>query len=341
MNSRSCRTATAAIVFLSAVWSSKGDVPTVPLYNGAKSGVKMPAMGIGTFGYGAPGEIWNDSVAQKAVSEFLNVGGRRIDTAYDYGDQKGIGAAVRASGVAREEIFITSKIGGGPLGYNETLAQVDEILDQLNTTYVDLILIHWPGPVLSIKTTDPACKKGILGEKDRKCRQSSWKAMEVILQKGQARAIGVSNFEQNHLQDILDMNSTLPAVNQVEFHTYWHETDLVHFCQQHNITFNGYAPLGTPDWAPVFHNWPGHNTTMQQPAIQMIAKTHGRTPAQAILRWQWQLGIVMNPRTWNVEHMKENLDIFDFTLSDHEMQTMGNIKPPKHPKVCPDPHTIP
>ena len=100
-------------------------------------------MGIGTAGYGAPGEIWNDSVAQKAVSEFLSVGGRRIDTAYDYGDQKGIGAAIKASSVPRDEIFITSKIGGGPLGFNETLSQMETILDQFNDSYVDLILIHW------------------------------------------------------------------------------------------------------------------------------------------------------------------------------------------------------
>lgn len=341
MDSSLWRVVVAAFLVLSVGHFSFGADPFVPLHNGAKSGVKMPVMGIGTFGYGSPGEIWNDSVAQKAVSEFLSVGGRRIDTAYDYGDQRGIAAAVKASNVPRDEIFITSKIGGGPLGYNETLSQMETILDQFNDTYVDLILIHWPGPVIGLKTTDPACKEGSIEERARNCRQSSWKAMEMILEKGQARAIGVSNFEQNHLQDIFDMNSTLPAVNQVEFHPYWHEIGLLEFCQQHNITFNSYAPLGTPDWAPFTHNWPGHNTTMQQPAIEMIAKAHMKTPAQVILRWQWQLGIVLNPRTWNVEHMKENLDIFDFTLSDAEIKTLGDITPPKDPKVCPDPRLIP
>jgi diketogulonate reductase-like aldo/keto reductase len=315
------------------------DVPSVPLANGAKNGVRMPVVGIGTAGYGPPGEIWNDSIADKAVTEFLKLGGRRIDTSLDYSDQKGIGQAIKASGVSREDIFITSKVGGGPPGYNAAMDQIDLTLQQLDSSYVDLLLIHWPGP---INSSDAECNNGSTeAEKGRSCRQATWRALEKIFQEGKAMAIGVSNFEQNHLQDIIDMNGTLPAVDQVEFQPYWHEFDLVHFCQGRNITFNGYAPLGTPDWAPITHDWPGHNTTMQQPTIVKIAQEHDKTPAQVILRWQWQLGIVLNPRSENPEHMKENLDIFDFSLSDAEMQQMTQIPAPDHPKVTPDPHMYP
>ena len=321
------------------------EVPAVTLMNAAMPGMKMPVTGLGTGAYvyeprTEPGEIWTVDVAEKAVGEWLDFGGRRIDASLSYRNEDGVGKAIKATSVPRKDIFIVSKVGsgglvsGGALGYNDTLVQIKPILDSLQTDYVDLLLIHWPGP--PGKSSDPACQGNPTSW--RACRQSTWKAMEEIYKMGKARAIGVSNFERNHLEDIIVMNSTLPAVNQVEFHPYWHEDDLLAFCKSYNITFNGYSPVGCPDWAPTKHEW--NHTVLQEPTIVNIAKSHGRTPAQVILRWEWQQGVLAQPRTVNPEHMKENLNYFDFVLSDDEMKQISSISPPTQPKVCPDPHQL-
>ena len=319
------------------------EVPSVTLMNAAIPGTKMPVVGIGTGAYvykprTEPGEIWTNDTAEKAVGEWLTLGGRRIDASLSYRNQPGVGKAIKESSVNREDIFIVSKVGSGglvsgsALGYNDTMRQVQPMLDSLQVDYVDLLLIHWPGPPGN--SSDPACKGN--PPTWRKCRQSTWKAMEEIFKSGKAKAIGVSNFEKNHLEDIIVMNSTLPAVNQVEFHPYWHEVDLLAFCQQYNITFNGYSPLGCPDWAPPSHHW--NHTVLEEPTVTTIAKAHNRTPAQVVLRWEWQQGVLAQPRTVNSDHMKENLNYFDFMLSDDEMKQISNISPPSNPKVCPDPH---
>ena len=314
------------------------EVPSVTLMNAAKPGMKMMVPGIGTWGYvhepgtGVPGEVWNDTVAEKAISEWLMLGGRRIDGAIDYRDQVGVGKAVKSSGIPRKEIFITSKLEFR--GFNETFTQMEQLLSDLQVDYVDLLLIHWPGPPRS--SSDPACQGN--PPTWRGCRQSIWKALEMLFNSSKALAIGVSNFEQNHLEDIIMMKSMIPSVNQVEYHPYWHEDDLVEYCKSKNIVFNSYSPLGAPDWAPTKHGWNG--TILELPVIKSIAMTHQRTAAQVVQRWQWQQGIVVNPRTMNQDHMKENLNFFDFELSDAEMKQISSIKPPSDPKVCPDPHNI-
>lgn len=321
------------------------EVPTVTLQNAAAPGTKMPAIGIGTGAYvyeprTAPGEIWTEDVAEKAIGQWLDMGGRRIDASLSYRNQPGVGRAIKASKVSREDLFIVSKVGsgglvsGGALGYNDTLVQIKPILDTLQVDYVDLLLIHWPGP--PGKSTDPACQ----GEATtwRACRQSTWRAMEEMYKMGKTKAIGVSNFEKNHLEDIIAMNSTLPAVNQVEFHPYWHEDDLRAFCKMYNITFNGYSPVACPDWAPPSHHW--NHTLLEEPTITNIAKSHSCTPAQVILCWEWQQRVLTQPRTVNPEHMKENLSFFDIVLSEDEMKQISNIAPPQNPKVCPDPHKL-
>ena len=205
------------------------EVPTVTLLNAAKPGIKMPVAGIGTWGYvhtpgtGFPGEVWNDTVAEKAVSEWIMLGGRRIDSALDYHDQVGVGKAIESSGVARKELFVTSKLT--PEGYNETFKQMDQILGELQVDYVDLLLIHWPGLQEGFNSSDPACQGN--PPTWRNCRQSIWKALEMLFNSSKALAIGVSNFEKNHLEDIFMMNSLTPSVNQVEYHPYWHEDDIV------------------------------------------------------------------------------------------------------------------
>ena len=314
------------------------DAPSVTLMNAAKPGTKMPVTGIGTGGYNrrpgsGPGEVWNDTVSEKAIKEWLAVGGRRIDGAIEYGDQLGVGNAVKASGVPRKEIFMTSKVSF--IGYNETFTQMNDILSDLQMDYVDLLLIHWPGNPPN-NTTDPACQGN--PSTWRSCRQSIWKALVEIFKNGTALAIGVSNFEKNHLEDILMMKSMVPSVNQVEYHPYWHEDELVEYCKQNNILFNGYAPLGRPDGAPIIRGW--NRTILDLPVIQSIANTHQHSAAQILQRWQWQQGIVVNPRSMNQDHMKENLNFFDFELSEDEMKQISSIKPPSDPKVCPDPRSI-
>eukprot|EP00118_Oscarella_pearsei_P024743 m.306705 g.306705 ORF g.306705 m.306705 type:complete len:335 (+) comp41516_c0_seq1:50-1054(+) len=314
------------------------DLPSVKLQNAAVPGTEMPAMGIGTFGYalfpGGRAEYWNNSAAETAVLAWLKAGGSRIDTAEGYGDQPGIGKAIREQAVPRNKIFITSKVGGGPLGYNETIKAFNKVIGELNTTYVDLLLIHWPGPLPKL-SSDPKCTHSSTG---RDCRQSSWLAMEFIFKSGGAKAIGVSNFEQNHLQDIIDLKSLLPAVNQFEYHPYWHEDDLVQFCQNHSIVVNSYSPLGTPDWAPWTHLW--NSSILDLPVIKSIAKSHQKSPAQVVLRWAWEKNIVLNPRSWNDQHMAENLDIFNFQLTEDDVKQIMSFPKPAVPKVCPDPHNI-
>ena len=314
------------------------DVPSVTLKNAAKPGTKMPITGIGTGGYNrhpseGPGEVWNDTVSEEAVKKWLLLGGRRIDGAVEYGDQIGVRNAIKASGVSRADIFMTSKVTA--VGYNETFTLMKKILSDLQMDYVDLLLIHWPGPPPNT-STDPACQ----GDPPtwRNCRQSIWRALIEIFKNGKTLSIGVSNFERNHLDDILVMNSLIPSVNQVEYHPYWHEDDLVEYCKSKNILFNSYSPLGRPDGAPVLKGWNG--TIMELPVIETIAKAHQRTAAQILQQWQWQQGIVMNPRSMNADHMKENLNVFNFELTDQEMKQISGINPPSNPKVCPDPRNI-
>ena len=318
------------------------DVPSVQLHNAAVHGLMMPVSGIGTWGYGGPGkpgEQWNDSSAEVAIKAWLQAGGRRIDGSLHYGDQAGVGKAVAESGIARNKLFITSKIPCN--GYNASMDHVHDALSTLNTSYVDLLLIHWPFyPHQKSPPSDEVCTTNATAGK---CRQATWRALEKLFHNGVARAIGVSNFEVKHLQDIISLGGLLPSVNQVEYHPYWHEDDLVTYCKSHNITFNSYSPLGAPDWAPIVKKWPNGKGPLAEPAILKIAMAHKKSAAQVILKWQWQQGIVVNPRTWNVTHMQENLNFFDFELSAAEMSEISKITPPTPggSKVCPDPNLEP
>ena len=329
-----------ACILVSLASECSADIPSVLLHNAAEENVMMPVIGIGTGGY-APnstfphGEYWNDSVAEKAVGEWLKLGGRRIDGSFSYHDQVGIGKAIRGSGIPRDQIFITSKVGpSAPLGYNDTLHQMEQVLSSLNVSYVDLLLIHWPYDFRH-QSSDPLCR----GNTPAECRQSTWRAMQLIFQQKKARAIGVANFEAKHLQDILDMGELIPAVDQCEFHPYFHELDLVEICKNHNITFNGYSPLGTPDWGPWSRHW--NSSIPNLPVVKSIAHAHNKKPAQVVLRYSLQHGALVNPRSWNSKHMAENLDVFDFSLTEEEMRTLDNVPRPKHPKVCPDPSKYP
>ncbi|XP_065187097.1 aldo-keto reductase Mvan_2161-like [Sycon ciliatum] len=317
----------------------RSTVPSVPLWNAARPGLMMPIVGLGT-GHCNPrqgGECMNNKTARRATLDFLRAGGRRIDTAITYHDQTGIGRAIRHSRVPREEVFITSKVGPGlPLGYQDILDQTQTVLKELNTSYVDLLLIHWPGPPGN--SSDADCRPPHINY--TLCRLNSWRAMIKVLQMGSAHAIGISNYEFRHVGELLFSGLVFPAVNQVEFHPYFEERPLKTYCNQHNITYNGYSPFAANDWAPYFHHWP--HSLLNDTMLQKIATAHGRTPAQVALRFQVQLGLVVNPRTQNFEHMKENVNIFDFELSQDDMTQITYLTPPSdNPKIFPDPYKIP
>jgi len=297
----------------------------------------MPVVGLGTGAYGT----WNDAIAQKAVVSWLGAGGVRIDNSNDYNTMDGVAAGIAQSGVSRESIFITSKTGPRyPLGYNEIIQQTNDILTSLHTNYVDLLLLHWPGP-LSATGIDWPCYLNS-NNTFKICRQDSWRALEDVFRAGKARAIGVSNFEMNHLEDIIELKSLIPSVNQVEFHPYFHEDALVLYCKDHNILYNSYSSVGCPDHMSSSANpnaWKVQ--VIEQPVIQQIAQKYNKTAAQVVLRWSRDQGLVVNARSQSLVHHVENLKIFDFSLTLDEITNIGAVPKPTIPKVCPYPNTIP
>ena len=348
-----------AMISLSTIISA--EVPSVELNNAADADLRMPAVGLGTFGYshGGDPEVWNYTTGFNTALQWFNLGGKRWDSAHSYKSVQGVADGLLNvtnswSTTPRSDIFITQKIGGGgnTLGYNSTLQQFEELLLMFNTTYFDLLLIHWPS--LPDNRTSNDSSDSVCNSADSRrynptlCRQITWKAMEQIyngykLETGEfvrARSIGVSNFEKTHLMDIFNLNGLLPAVNQIEFHGYWHELDLVEYCQNYNIMVNSYAPLGAPDvtvgeWMYIL---PEH------PVVVGIGEKYGKSAAQVLLNWGWRQNIVFNPRSENVTHMKENMEVFDFELNQEEMLMLASLSnEPMYPKnkVCPDPNTCP
>jgi 2,5-diketo-D-gluconate reductase A len=333
-------TLTALAALSAQTWAA---VPSLPLYNAAVPGLRMPAVGLGTGGYsneakgyGMYPECWDDAVCpgyiNQAVTTWLNVGGRRIDNANSYQDQGTVGAAVAASGVPRSEIFFLSKTGPSfPLGFADTLAEVATILNTTGLGYVDALLIHWPCPdnkceAWTNTSTDPLCNVNSQTFSPTACRISTWKAYVQVFNSGKALSIGVSNFNATHLQEIIDAGLPLPAINQIPFHLYRSSSQqqTIDFCRAHNITVNGYSPLGIPDWK-TFPTSTGMSTTQRaDPVVQGIAAAHGVSPSKVLLAWQWALGIPVNPRSQNVDHMIENLNYFDLQLTQAEIGALSS-----------------
>jgi diketogulonate reductase-like aldo/keto reductase len=344
------------------------DGPSFPLYNAAQAGLAMPALGLGTGSYGMNNEAYGtypecgdepheDPLgppgppppgcglnAQKSVYTWLSkAGGLRLDCANSYYNHRSVAKGIEQSLVDRSQIFILSKVGPTfALGFNETIEQTVDILQELRTDWIDLLLVHWPimkhpGQSYIPKSTDPACNTtSPLTYNEKKCRLSTWAAMLVLFKLGLARSIGVSNYNITHLQEIIDAGLPLPSVNQVSFNQYNYRTgraDLLAFCQKNNIQLVAYSPLGVPD----VHEFPTGDrsekltgmsaTLLQDPVIISLAKDYNRTQAQLILRWIHQLGVASNPRSMNETHMIENLDILSnpFTINDNDMARIANL----------------
>jgi 2,5-diketo-D-gluconate reductase A len=269
------------------------DVPTVRLNNG----VEMPQLGFGVFLVPA------DEVVEP-VRAALDAGYRLIDTAKLYGNEEGVGRAIRESGLPRDDVFVTTKVWNSDHGYDTTLRAFDESRKLLGLDVVDLYLIHWPTP-----------KRNLFVE--------TWKALETLYADGRVRAIGVSNFNVPHLQRLLDETTVVPAVNQIELHPGFPQEELRAFHAQHGVVTESWSPLGR-----------GHGL-LDNPAVTSIAATHDRTPAQVVLRWHLQLGCAVIPKSTHAERIAENFDVFDLELTDAEMATLSAIAEPG--RVGPDP----
>jgi 2,5-diketo-D-gluconate reductase A len=221
------------------------------------------------------------------------VGYRLIDTAARYDNEREVGAGMRASGLPRHEVFVTTKLRGADHGYRSTLRALDESLERFGLGEVDLYLIHWPLPRLGLYV-------------------ESWKAMIELRERGKALTIGVSNFEPEHIDALIDATGVVPAVNQVELHTEFSQPALRSYHAKKGIVTEAWRPLGK-------------GGSIRDPVVGAIAQKHGRTPAQIILRWEHELGVVAIPKTVSVDRMRENLSIFDFELSEEDRARMASL----------------
>lgn len=336
------------VVLASCALAHAQTVPSFPLYNSAKPGLRFPAIGLGTGGYSGtpvgPGvypECWSSTsgcgqVPIDATTKWLQAGGRRIDAANSYQNQHDVGVGMWAAGVPREEIFLLSKVGPSlPLGYNDALDQFQKILSDMNTTYVDSLLIHWPWTTISqgnvshnaTESSDIYCNTTAATYNEKQCRLNTWRALVQIFNSGQALSIGVSNYNVSHFQEIIEAGLPLPALTQNPFHIYRSSSqmDVLNFCSQHGILFVGYSPLGVPDYkhypTPAL---PAANQ-LQDPTVVSIAQAHGVTPAQVLIQWQYALGIPVNPRTTNATHMTENLNSYSFSLTQTEIRQLSSL----------------
>ena len=256
-------------------------VSTVPLIT-LNNGVEVPQVGLGVFQTKEGAEV------EGAVSAALEAGYRLIDTAAIYGNEVGVGRAIKASGLAREEVFITTKLWNANHAYDDALRAFDESLGKLDCGYIDLYLIHWPLPM-----------EGKFAE--------AWRALEKLYRDGRTRAIGISNFKPHHIEELLKTAETVPAVNQIELHPLLQQKETRASCAEHGIAVESYSPLMQAGDA------------LEHPVVAGLAQKYGKTPAQVILRWHVQSGFIVIPKSARPERIRENLDIFDFELSADEM----------------------
>ncbi|WP_369045826.1 aldo/keto reductase [Sinomonas sp. P10A9] len=257
-------------------------VPTVTLNNG----VEMPALGFGVFQVPDPGEC------ERSVVAALDTGYRLIDTAAAYLNEDAVGRAVAASGVPREDLFITTKLWVQDAGYEATKAAFAKSLKKLDLDYLDLYLIHQP-----------------LGD-----YYGSWRAMEELYSEGLVRAIGVSNFYPDRLVDLIQHNEVVPAVNQIETHPFFQRTDYQVLMREHGVQIESWGPFAE-----------GRNALFTNPTLTGIGAAHGRSVAQVVLRWLVQRGVVAIPKSVRTERIRENFDVFGFVLSEDEMTRISGL----------------
>ena len=263
------------------------------------NGVEIPQVGLGVFQTKEGAEV------ERAVSAALEAGYRLIDTAAVYGNEVGTGKAIKDSGLPREEVFITTKLWNANHAYDAALRAFDESLEKLDCGYIDLYLIHWPLPMYGQFT-------------------EAWSALEKLYDDKRVRAIGISNFKPHHIETLLKDAKTVPTVNQIELHPFLQQKETRAACDQHGIVVESYSPLMQAGEA------------LEHPVIAKLAKAHGKTPAQVILRWHVQNGFIVIPKSAKPERIRENFDLFDFELSSEDMQSIESMDSGKRIGADPD-----
>ncbi|MCM3617115.1 aldo/keto reductase [Sutcliffiella horikoshii] len=259
------------------------------------NGLEMPWFGLGVF------KVEEGQEVEASVKMAIHAGYKSIDTAAIYKNEEGVGKAIRESDVPREELFITTKVWNADQGYESTLKAFDESMEKLGLEYLDLYLVHWPVKGKYVDT---------------------WKALEKLYKDGKVRAIGVSNFHIHHLQDVLEVAEVKPMVNQVEYHPKLSQVELLNFCKEKDIQLEAWSPLM-------------QGQLLNDEVLKEIADSHNKSVAQVILRWDLQNGVITIPKSVKEHRIKENADIFDFELSDEEMQKIHALNENK--RVGPDP----
>jgi len=279
------------------------------------TGAAMPQLGLGTW-KSKPGEV------AAAVEAALRAGYRHIDAAHVYGNEKEVGAGIRASGVPRADIFVTSKLWNTKHHPDDVEASCRTTLSDLGLDYLDLYLVHWPHAFQRGDNTFPKNDDGTVKYDETLHPTDTWLAMEKLVGAGLTKAIGVSNFNSEQIEDVLKKGSIKPATNQVECHPYLGQAKLLEFCRARDITLTAYSPLGSPDrpWAQ-----PGEATLLEDPQLKEIAAKHGKSTAQVLIRWQIQRGVIVIPKSVTASRIKENGDVFDFKLSEEEMAQIGSF----------------
>lgn len=258
------------------------------------NGVKIPCIGYGTW------QVPEGQEAESALKTALEVGYRHIDTAQGYGNEASVGRAIKKSGVPREEIFVTSKLDNGSHGYAETYDAFEASMRRLDLDYLDLFLIHWPNPVA-------------YRDHWQKTNAETWKAFEELHAAGRIRAIGISNFRPHHIEALLKTATTVPMVNQIRLCPGDAHEGTIDYCRRKGILLEAYSPLGVGE---IFND----------PDMKALAEKHHKSIAQIALRWSLQRGFLPLPKSVTPSRMRENIDLFDFELSDADMQKIDALE---------------
>jgi 2,5-diketo-D-gluconate reductase A len=269
--------------------------PTLTL----NDGTSIPVVGLG---------VWQTPAedTERAVSAALHAGYRHIDTAAAYGNEDGVGRAVAASGIPREEIFVVTKLWNSEQGYEKTLAAFDASMARLGLDYLDLYLIHWPTPAQNLFI-------------------DTFKAFAHLRDQGRIRSIGVSNFEPEHLKLLIDATGIVPAVNQIELHPRLPQAELRETHARYGIATEAWSPLG-------------QGSLLEDPIVTTIGERHGKTPAQVLIRWHIQLGNIVIPKSVNPDRIASNFNVFDFELSEADIASIATLD--NGTRLGPDPRTF-
>ncbi|PRY40645.1 aldo/keto reductase [Umezawaea tangerina] len=271
-------------------------IPNVTL----NDGVTMPQLGFGVF------QVPDDET-KAAVSHALAAGYRSIDTAAAYRNEEAVGHAIAESDVPRDDLFVTTKLWNADQGYDKTLRAFDTSLAKLGLDRLDLYLVHWPTPARGLQV-------------------ETWKAFAKLLSDGRVRSVGVSNFQPEHLEQLVDATGVVPSVNQVELHPFFNQAALREFHTRHGITTEAWSPLGQG------------GELLSDRTVAAVAAKHDRTPAQVVLRWHLQLGTVVIPKSVTPARIAENADVFDFALDDEDVAALSGLDTGK--RLGPDPDTF-